>query len=1031
MGPLKTLDEVCTPRTSVFEPGVADTVYSIDDLDQIDPRRFFAENYVTEGMRLLLSEAFKRLEGRSASASGTFLLSQSMGGGKTHNLLALGLLAKHPELREQVMGSFYAPGLLGAARVVSFSGRKTNTPFGIWGEIAEQLNKREAFKDFYSPLKPPGDNDWVELLRGGPLLILLDELPPYFEAQKAVAVGSTFLDTITTTALANLLVAVNSGKLPQACAVLTDLSGAAYSAGNAAISEALANLEKEVNRSVVRIDPVRINTNELYSILRTRLFQDLPAEADAEAVAEAYRQALDRAKLMDITTASPEQLKTDIANAYPFHPAIRDLYARFKENPGFQQTRALIRIMRLIAAELWSSGAARRQYLIGAQDIDLHQQEILSEIRQINPTLETAVAHDIAATGGGSVAEQIDRGESSDAEDVCRLVFLSSLSQAVNPTLGLERSEIVRYLAAPERDLTGLTSVIDELQTEAWYLHANRDGRLLFKNTENLIAKLETYTRGKIREQREAELRDRLKEMFKLVLGNCYQQLACLPALDEVQLEQDSITLVVFQPAAEALAEITRFHDHQQFKNRVLFLTGSAAGYETVLLRAAELSAIRSILAEMHAENRPETDPQLIEGEQIKGKKEGTFYFACRETFQTIHYPSRNGLTAMELDPKYVANQYLGENQVLSALKEAYKYREDTSADGSFRTTLENKLWPPGVNEVTWSDIKRRAATDPAWVWYHPRALESLKAELVKRDIWREHGAFVERGPFPKPATSVTVQQLSRDDVTGEAMLRVRPLHADSVYMSTTGTATTASQKLTHYDLATRAPRLAFLAIDSSGEHEAGDPVAWENEIAVRHRLFQDGDQWRCELEAIPCGVISYTTDGSGPEQHGIEYSEPFLVPDGCRYVLAVVAAEGVRSQLAKIDVPSRIGDGSKGAYRPVLDPSRPASWHRAHKLDDTNAVYTWLAFAAKHQAALGGVALQVAKDKRWVELQTAPDVLQPAQTVIEYADRLKGLIEDGNVNVQVTVTRFDSGRDLQEMVRDLRTELQDGEVTQ
>ena len=74
MGPLKTLEEACTPRASVFEPGVADTVYSIDDLDQIDPRRFFAENCVAGGMRLLLTEAFKRLEGRSASASGTFIL---------------------------------------------------------------------------------------------------------------------------------------------------------------------------------------------------------------------------------------------------------------------------------------------------------------------------------------------------------------------------------------------------------------------------------------------------------------------------------------------------------------------------------------------------------------------------------------------------------------------------------------------------------------------------------------------------------------------------------------------------------------------------------------------------------------------------------------------------------------------------------------------------------------------------------------------------------------------------------------------
>ena len=67
-----------------------------------------------------------------------------MGGGKTHNLIALGLLAEHPELREPVMASFYKPGPLGAVRVVTINGRQ-NAQFGIWGEIADQLNKQEAF----------------------------------------------------------------------------------------------------------------------------------------------------------------------------------------------------------------------------------------------------------------------------------------------------------------------------------------------------------------------------------------------------------------------------------------------------------------------------------------------------------------------------------------------------------------------------------------------------------------------------------------------------------------------------------------------------------------------------------------------------------------------------------------------------------------------------------------------------------------------------------------------------------------------
>src|SRR5690242_13138007 len=109
---LKSLDQACKPRQSVFDPSIRDTVYNIDELPQIDAARFFAENYVTDGMRQLLTEAFKRLEGKSQSSSGAFLLSQAMGGGKTHNLIALGLLAMYPNLRASVMGDFYTTGPL-------------------------------------------------------------------------------------------------------------------------------------------------------------------------------------------------------------------------------------------------------------------------------------------------------------------------------------------------------------------------------------------------------------------------------------------------------------------------------------------------------------------------------------------------------------------------------------------------------------------------------------------------------------------------------------------------------------------------------------------------------------------------------------------------------------------------------------------------------------------------------------------------------------------------------------------------------
>ena len=49
---MRTLEQACVPRSSVFEQRGSDSVYDLDDLGQVDPGQFFAENFVTDGMKL-------------------------------------------------------------------------------------------------------------------------------------------------------------------------------------------------------------------------------------------------------------------------------------------------------------------------------------------------------------------------------------------------------------------------------------------------------------------------------------------------------------------------------------------------------------------------------------------------------------------------------------------------------------------------------------------------------------------------------------------------------------------------------------------------------------------------------------------------------------------------------------------------------------------------------------------------------------------------------------------------------------------
>ena len=60
------------------------------------------------------------------------------------------------------------------------------------------------------------------------------------------------------------------------------------------------------------------------------------------------------------------------------------------------------------------------------------------------------------------------------------------------------------FAAAPARP--EMQKVLDKLATAAWYLHANRDGKLYFRNIQNLNAKLESLAGGYARESALKEL---------------------------------------------------------------------------------------------------------------------------------------------------------------------------------------------------------------------------------------------------------------------------------------------------------------------------------------------------------------------------------------------------------------------------------------------------------------------------------------------------------------------------------------------
>jgi len=1026
---MKTLYELCVPRESVFDETKRDDVLDLTDLieNRIDPNRFFEENYLTQGMRILFETAFKRFHRQSAA--GVIKLTQNMGGGKTHNMIALGLLAKYPEFRGKIMGDKFKDSPLGKIKVVAFTGRESDVPYGIWGAIAEQLGKKEMFKDYYSPLQAPGQSAWANLLKGEPLLILLDELPPYLENAKAKPIGDSNLAVVTTTALANLFNALNKEELSNVCLVISDLR-ATYESGSELLQSSFKELENEVNRLAINIEPVNMTSDEIYHILRKRLFKVLPSDIEINEVANAYKQAVLEAKQMGYTNVSPDQIFVGIKDSYPFHPSIRDLYARFKENPGFQQTRGLLRLMRIVVSELFrgDNPKAKSKYLINAYDLDLNDHEMLTAIAQVKPSLANAIAHDIASNGK-AVAEIVDiaLGE-THMQDLAKLILVSSLADIPNALLGLSLQETIGYLCEPGKDITRVKKALDEFVMRAWYLHTDRDGRLYFQNTRNLIAELNTLVDSYDNESAKKELRTFLEEKFKPAIGDCYQKVLVFPAVDEINLTEDKVTLVIFEPytgGSYLHPDLQKFYENEKYKNRIMFLSGSRSTMEKLLHSAKEHKAINEIINRMENEEKvPANNPQYQKALEKRDRIKLELLQAARETFTQLYYPAKTGLLKADFLMEFMNNEFNGEKQIRDLLMQRQKFTTDITGD-TFRKKCEDRLFTQ--KEMRWSDVKERAATNPLWQWHIPTALDNLKEEMLKKGIWRENGGYIDKGPFPKEKTSVQIQELRRDDETGEVILKITPLYGDKVYYEVGSVATEASNLVENpYEFRTKEVKLSFLCVDSSREHETGKPVEWINRITLKYRIFNKGSNKVVELKSVPPVGIKYTTDGSNPKENGGIYEGEIIVPENCTYVVAVAEAQGVYSNTLEIKI-----DREKEEEIDIAV-EKPLTLNRRVKTSDTAETYRELGLAKKHNAKICDVAVTFFKSgndgkENWIDLTFDSSMKIDVEMLENCMDSIRNnFMSEGkvNINLECGAIYFNTGQDFLDWVAEKKMDL-------
>ncbi|MCM8594871.1 DUF499 domain-containing protein [Accumulibacter sp.] len=1038
------LRRLCQPRQSVFDRAKADTVDNIADFNagRIEADTFFAENHVTEGMKVLLRQVFERLSG--SSDQGVFRLKQAMGGGKTHNMIAAGLLAGSPRQRQGVLAQLGLSVDRAPVQVAAFDGRETDTKDFLWIHLLKQLKRQHLWEGSLGDA--PGPSTWARLIGEEPTLIMLDEMPPFFVALGGRSAGpSTTQADILAVALANLMAAIMTNKLPRCCLVISDLAGV-WALGSAHIQQAIDNASNEINRVATDIVPVRMDGLELYGVLRARLFSRLPDRDSIAHVSQAYAAAYRTAVQQSAMPMLYERWAAEIMDTYPFHPGMQELFARFRENPGFQQTRETLRLARRMVAGIWED-RGHELALIHPHDVDFNDRDVDTMLDRINPSLRNACARDVAARGTATAEALARKGGDPAPVDAARLLYLSSLAISANPNAlhGLTPEEVAAYLCAPGRDVSRINAaLLTQIEDASWYLHRRTDGRWYYRDVKNVNSAIKDRAQTLNEDARRKEVEAYLRNVFKPGKANecqtgsgrlAYQRLLVFPTTDDIQgtISADDMLLVISQPHAQGLNPILRtFWDNQTFKNRLMFLCGGEV-FSKVSENAAYVKAAEDQIKEFEAQRMPDTAPEMQQAKSALDRWRGGFLSALRETFTVLHYPGLDGsLCSRSLKLEFASNAFVGETAILDTLKDERKYRNDVESD-SFRDEFEQEIFTAVT--MQWRDLTETVARRADWYLVPPGGHETLKAAALRKDLWRDEGAgYVRKGPFPPEKTAVVLQQLARDDDTGKATLQVSAKHGDCVHFETGGSPASPSSPVVEGGrLETDEMRVSLLAVDSTGVHETGEPRPWQNTVTLKYqRSYRDGAT-RITLKASPRGAIRYTLDGSNPRYGGI-YDGEIEVPDGRELLLAMAEASGIWSELLHVDIPRvKEGDGDSVA----IDPARPAEWRHRLKCPDRRRTFEVLAILKRLGGEIGGAQINASlpnSTEDWINLSFGRNLAKPAEDIEKLATELAGRLgQDPQPDLDLNISRlmFATGQALIEAAKELGETLRPDEVKQ
>lgn len=479
---------------SVFAANLAEVASGEGREVYRDPDTFFSKTYFTAGLKTIAKRVIKGLNGEEDAENRVISLQTGFGGGKTHSLItlfhlaALGQKAADPAYHTEELLAYAGEPKFSKANVAVFT-NATNDPtqgrkvdglhiHTLWGELAYQLGGREAYEIIRAndeSLTAPAGLFRKVLEKTQPALILIDELADYCVKASARIVGGSTLSDQTISFIQELSEAIAG---INHCVLVATLpaseSEVATSAEGAQILTALSNRLSRVSK-----DTKPVEDEEIFEVIRRRLFEDLGSEAEIDKVVSHYVRMYQELwnELPGHVGKAPYRDK--LKKAYPFHPELIDMFRiRWASHHDFQRTRGVLRLLASIVSDLWKrqGSLAGNTALIHPSDVNFQNLDALtSQLKKLYGNgYDAVIPADVS--GGSSNAFKIDTdkkeyGLYNLTQGISSTILMGSFG-STGANKGISVEEIKLCVLRPDSfNHNSVNGALDGLENRAHYLY--------------------------------------------------------------------------------------------------------------------------------------------------------------------------------------------------------------------------------------------------------------------------------------------------------------------------------------------------------------------------------------------------------------------------------------------------------------------------------------------------------------------------------------------------------------------------------